>query len=248
MLAVVVLKALSLFCEAEEKSYLERTGSAGGWDVLFYIFSFLKGISLFTLMILIGTGWSSNPRPRPRRRFSWPSSPSRSSQTWPRSPSTNRATRKPLFLLVDVVCCCTVLFPIFWSIKNLQEAARTAVNRLKLTFFRQYCIVVICYIYITRVVVYALLAITSYRYMWNSVLTGELATLTFYIFIGYEFRPEKYNPYFAINEEEAAAEALKLHTATSNCEKEIEGGFKGVIRKCNLHFDAACKLLGKHPK
>ncbi|CAL9779263.1 unnamed protein product [Musa acuminata subsp. burmannicoides] len=61
MLAVVVLKALSLFCEAEEKSYLERTGSARGWDVLFYIFSFLKGISLFTLMILIGTGWSSNP-------------------------------------------------------------------------------------------------------------------------------------------------------------------------------------------
>lgn len=118
------------------------------------------------------------------------------------------ATWKLLFLLLDVVCCCTVLFPIFWSIKNLQEAA---VNRLKLTFFRQYCIVVICYIYITRVVVYALLAITSYyRYMWNSMLTGELATLTFYIFIGYEFRPEKYNPYFAINEE-AATEALELH-------------------------------------
>uniref|UniRef100_A0A2P2KWM8 Uncharacterized protein MANES_02G001900 n=1 Tax=Rhizophora mucronata TaxID=61149 RepID=A0A2P2KWM8_RHIMU len=58
MLAVVTLKALNLLCEAEDKSYIKRTGSAHGWDVLFYIFSFLKGITLFTLIVLIGTGWS----------------------------------------------------------------------------------------------------------------------------------------------------------------------------------------------
>lgn len=58
MLAVVILKALNLLCEAEDKSYIKRTGSAHGWDVLFYIFSFLKGITLFSLIVLIGTGWS----------------------------------------------------------------------------------------------------------------------------------------------------------------------------------------------
>ncbi|CAL9073827.1 unnamed protein product [Musa textilis] len=171
MLAVVVLKALSLFCEAEEKSYLERTGSARGWNVLFYIFGFLKGILVFILMILIGTGWSSNPTSKTAKKVLMAVIPiqvvanmaqvaidksGRYANDW--------ATWKLLFLLVDVVCCCAVLFPIFWSIKSLQEAARTdgkaAVNRLKLTFFRQYCIVVI-----TRVVVYALLAITSYQYM-----------------------------------------------------------------------------------
>ena len=58
MLAVLMLKALNLLCETEDKSYIKKTGTAHGWDVLFYIFSFLKGISLFTLIVLIGTGWS----------------------------------------------------------------------------------------------------------------------------------------------------------------------------------------------
>ncbi|KAJ6307897.1 hypothetical protein OIU76_017642 [Salix suchowensis] len=58
MLAVVILKTMNLLCEAEDKSYIKRTGYAHGWDVLFYIFSFLKGITLFTLIVLIGTGWS----------------------------------------------------------------------------------------------------------------------------------------------------------------------------------------------
>lgn len=225
MLAVVVLKALNLLCEAEDKSYIKRTGSAHGWDVLFYIFSFLKGITLFTLIVLIGTGWSFlKPYLQDKEKKvlmiviplqvvaniaqvaideSGPFA-----QDW--------VTWKQVFLLVDVICCCAVLFPIVWSIKNLREAARTdgkaAVNLMKLTLFRQYYIVVICYIYFTRVVVYALTTITSYRYLWTSVVAGELATLAFYVFTGYKFRPEVHNPYFVIDdeEEEAAAEALKL--------------------------------------
>ncbi|XP_059443950.1 protein CANDIDATE G-PROTEIN COUPLED RECEPTOR 7 [Corylus avellana] len=225
MLAVLILKALNLVCEAEDKSYIKRTGSAHGWDVLFYIFSFLKGITLFTLIVLIGTGWSFlKPYLQDKEKKvlmiviplqvianiaqvvideSGPFA-----QDW--------VTWKQVFLLVDVICCCAVLFPIVWSIKNLREAARTdgkaAVNLMKLTLFRQYYIVVICYIYFTRVVVYALETITSYRYLWTSVLAAELATLAFYVFTGYKFKPEAHNPYFVIDddEEEAAAEALKL--------------------------------------
>lgn len=224
MLAVVVLKAINLLCESEDKSYIEKTGSAHGWDVLFYIFSFLKGISLFTLLVLIGTGWSFlkpflQDKEKKVLMFVIPlqivaniaqvvideSGPyARDWVTW-----------KQIFLLVDVLCCCAVLFPIVWSIKNLREAARTdgkaAVNLMKLTLFRQYYVVVICYIYFTRVVVYALVTITSYRYLWTSVVAGELATLAFYVFTGYKFRPEVHNPYLVIDEdEEAAAEALKL--------------------------------------
>ncbi|KAE8657573.1 hypothetical protein F3Y22_tig00116989pilonHSYRG00349 [Hibiscus syriacus] len=32
---------------------------------------------------------------------------------------------KRVFLLFYVICCCAVLFPIVWSIKNLREAAKT---------------------------------------------------------------------------------------------------------------------------
>lgn len=225
MLAVVIMKALNLLCEAEDKSYIKRTGSAHGWDVLFYIFSFLKGITLFTLIVLIGTGWS----------FLKPYLQDREKKVLmiviPLQVVANIAqvvidetgpygqdwvTWKQIFLLVDVICCCAVLFPIVWSIKNLREAARTdgkaAVNLMKLTLFRHYYIVVICYIYFTRVVIYALETITSYRYLWTSVLAGELATLAFYVFTGYKFKPEAHNPYFAIDDEdeEVAMEQLKL--------------------------------------
>ena len=225
MLGVVIFKALNLLCEAEDKSYIKRTGSAHGWDIVFYIFSFLKGISLFTLIVLIGTGWS----------FLKPFLQDKEKKVLiiviPLQVIANIAqvvidesgpfghdwvTWKQIFLLVDVVCCCAVLFPIVWSIKNLREAARTdgkaAVNLMKLTLFRHYYVVVICYIYFTRVVVYALETITSYRYSWTSVVAAELATLAFYVFTGYKFKPEAHNPYFVIDdeEEEAAAEALKL--------------------------------------
>ncbi|KAE8655182.1 Endoglucanase 1 [Hibiscus syriacus] len=225
MLAVVILKAVNLLCEAEDKSYIKRTGSAHGWDVLFYIFSFLKGVMLFTLIVLIGTGWS----------FLKPYLQDKEKKVLmiviPLQVVANVAqividetgpfghdwmVWKQVFLLVDVVCCCAVLFPIVWSIKNLRQAAKTdgkaAVNLMKLTLFRQYYIVVICYIYFTRVVVYALVTITSYKYLWTSVVAGELATLVFYVFTGYKFKPEPHNPYFVIDdeEEEAAAEQLKL--------------------------------------
>ncbi|GJR52354.1 GPR107-like protein [Tanacetum coccineum] len=225
MLAVVVLKAFNLLCEAEDKSYIKRTGSAHGWDVLFYIFSFLKGVTLFTLIVLIGTGWS----------FLKPYLQDKEKKVLmiviPLQVVANIAqvvidesgpygqdwvTWKQVFLLVDVVCCCAVLFPIVWSIKNLREAARTdgkaAVNLMKLTLFRQYYVVVICYIYFTRVVVYALETITSYKYLWTSVVAAELATLAFYLFTGYNFKPEAHNPYFAVDDddEEAASEQLKL--------------------------------------
>ncbi|KAK8560031.1 hypothetical protein V6N13_061349 [Hibiscus sabdariffa] len=225
MLAVVILKAINLLCEAEDMSYTKRTGSAHGWDVLFYIFNFLKGVMLFTLIVLIGTGWS----------FLKPYLQDKEKKVLmiviPLQVIANVAqividetgpfghdwmVWKQVFLLVDVVCCCAVLFPIVWSIKNLREAAKTdgkaAVNLMKLTLFRQYYIVVICYIYFTRVVVYALVTITSYKYLWTSVVAGEFATLAFYVFTGYKFKPEPHNPYFVVDdeEEEAAAEQLKL--------------------------------------
>nr|GMC67018.1 protein GPR107-like [Ipomoea batatas] len=185
MLAVLIMKALNLLCETEDKSYIKRTGTAHGWDVLFYIFSFLKGITLFTLIVLIGTGWSFL------------------------KPYLQDKEKKVLIVVIPLQVVANVA-------QNLREAAKTdgkaAVNLMKLTLFRQYYIIVICYIYFTRVVVYALETITSYRYQWTSVVASELATLAFYVFTGFNFRPKTHNPYFAIDEdeEEAAAEALKL--------------------------------------
>ncbi|KAH9291335.1 hypothetical protein KI387_043473 [Taxus chinensis] len=220
---LVVMKALDLLCEAEDKSYSKRTGTAHGWDIAFYGFSFVKGVMLFTVIVLIGTGWSilkpflQEKEKRvlmiviPLQVFANIAAaviditgPSR--QGW--------VTWNQLFLLLDVICCCAVLFPIIWSIKHLREAAQTdgkaAISLMKLTLFRHYYIVVVSYIYFTRIVVFAIRTIISYQYSWTCDLTTELATVAFYIFTGYKFRPEAHNPYFRLDddEEEAAAEEV----------------------------------------
>ncbi|KAL0409841.1 UNVERIFIED_CONTAM: protein CANDIDATE G-PROTEIN COUPLED RECEPTOR 7 [Sesamum latifolium] len=55
---LVIMKALNLLCAAEDKHYVKVTGTPHGWDVLFYIFQFLRVVLLFTVIVLIGTGWS----------------------------------------------------------------------------------------------------------------------------------------------------------------------------------------------
>lgn len=215
---LVLLKALDLLSLAEDKSYIKRTGTAHGWDIAFYGFSFLKGVMLFTVIVLIGTGWSI------LKPFLQEKEKKVLMIVIPLQVFANIAavvidetgparkywvTWTQLLLLLDVICCCAVLFPIIWSIKHLREAALTdgkaARSLLKLTLFRQYYIIVVSYIYFTRIVVLALKIIISYQFSWTCDLMTELATLAFYIFTGYRFRPESHNPYFRLDDEEEEA-------------------------------------------
>ncbi|EFJ10843.1 hypothetical protein SELMODRAFT_183593 [Selaginella moellendorffii] len=221
---LLALKVLNLLAEAEDKSYIKKTGTAHGWDVIFYISGFLKGVMLFTVIVLVGTGWSflkpflQDKEKKvlmvviPLQVFANVASIV-IDETGPATKSW--FTWRQLFLLLDIICCCAILFPIVWSIKHLREAShsdgKAARNLVKLTLFRQYYIVVVTYIYFTRIVVFALTTITPYQYRWSSSFAAEAATLAFYLFTGYKFRPVVHNPYFVLDEEEeeAAQEALK---------------------------------------
>ncbi|KAK1265220.1 hypothetical protein QJS04_geneDACA017899 [Acorus gramineus] len=222
--SLVLIKALYLVCAAEDKHYIKVTGTPHGWDVLFYLFQFLKGVLLFTVIVLIGTGWS----------FLRPFLQEREKKVLmvviPLQVIDNIAaivigengpfikdfvTWKQVFLLIDVVCCCAVIFPVVWSIRSLRETSKTdgkaARNLAKLTLFRKFYIVVVGYLYFTRIVVYALREISSYKYRWVSVAAEEIAGVAFYAFLFYMFRPEEKNEYFVLDdeEEEAAQAALR---------------------------------------
>ena len=58
MLALVFFKCLSTGCEAGMFNMKRLTGTPDGWNIAFYIFSFVRGVLLFTVIVLIGTGWS----------------------------------------------------------------------------------------------------------------------------------------------------------------------------------------------
>ncbi|XWS58439.1 hypothetical protein CRYUN_Cryun08bG0033700 [Craigia yunnanensis] len=221
--ALLLFKCLKMICASEDKMYVRKTGTPHGWDVAFYIFGFFKGIMLFTVIILIETGWS----------FLKPYLQEREKQVlMTKIPlqvleniayvvisETGPATRdwmtwNQLFLLIDIACCCVVFFPIIWSIRSLREASKidgkAAKNLEKLTLFKQFYIVVIVFLYFTRIVVSAVGAFLNYRLEWMITVLEESVSLVFYAFIFYNFQPMEKNPYLLINDEEENAAAQML--------------------------------------
>ncbi|KAI3706614.1 hypothetical protein L6452_24485 [Arctium lappa] len=220
---LLVMKALNLICAAEDKHYVKVTGTPHGWDVLFYIFQFIRVVLLFTVIVLIGTGWS----------FLKPFLQEKEKKVLmiviPLQVLANVAsivigetgpfikdwvTWNQVFLLVDIICCCAIIFPIVWSIRSLRETSKTdgkaARNLAKLTLFRQFYIVVIGYLYFTRIVVFALKTIAAYKYQWVSNAAEEIASFVFYMVMFYMFRPVEKNEYFVLDDEDEEAAEMAL--------------------------------------
>lgn len=76
---------------------------------------------------------------------------------------------------------------------------------MKLTLFRQFYIMVVTYIYFTRIIVFLLAATMPYDWMWLRFLFTELATLSFYVVTGYKFKPMDDNPYLKVELEDPDA-------------------------------------------
>ena len=111
--------------------------------------------------------------------------------------------------LVDIICCCAILFPIIWSIRHLRQAAqidgKAHTNLEKLQLFRSFYIMVVVYIYFTRIIVLLMSATVPFHFIWLGDFFTELATLLFYCVTGYQFRPATHNPYLTVTQNEDSA-------------------------------------------
>ncbi|KAK5640013.1 hypothetical protein RI129_010824 [Pyrocoelia pectoralis] len=253
MAALVFLKALSLAFHGMNYHFIERLGvHLSTWAVLYYIAHLLKGTLLFVILLLIGTGWTFIKHilaPRDKRLFmvviplqvlanvaeiilEESEEGAREHHTW-----------RDIFILVDLLCCGCILFPVVWSIRHLQQASVTvgkvATSLRKLKLFQHFYIMIVCYIYFTRIVVYLLRITVPFQYGWLDEMFREMATYVFFVLTGYTFRPASHNPYFSVPDDEAE-ESLVItesgitedlvkenrHKSTSNMtevtQKEIE--------------------------
>lgn len=73
---------------------------------------------------------------------------------------------------------------------------------MKLQLFRQFYIMVIIYIYFTRIAVYLLAATIPYYLLWLGPFATETATFVFFVVTGYKFRPAIDNPYLPVRTED----------------------------------------------
>ncbi|KAK9816823.1 hypothetical protein WJX72_005424 [[Myrmecia] bisecta] len=221
MIILVAFKSLTLLSQAGMYHLIRIHGHPEGWNIAFYVFTFMRGILFFSVVVLVGTGWSymkpllAEKEKRilmvviPLQVFAEvaiiildENTPaSRSWFTW-----------RDILHLVDIICCCAILFPIVWSIKHLREASQSdgkaARSLVKLTLFRQFYVMVVSYIYFTRIVVYLLKSTMPFQYVWISDAAGELATLAFYVMTGLKFRPHANNPYFLVNDSDIDPQEL----------------------------------------
>ncbi|KAL4218634.1 hypothetical protein ACF0H5_021223 [Mactra antiquata] len=216
MLVVVFVKSLSCLFHAINYHFIQKEGiHEEAWAVLFYIAYLTRGALLFVTIILIGAGWAFIKHvlsDREKKLFliviplqildniAWiivEESEEGDSQytTW-----------KEIFILIDLLCCGAILFPVVWSIRHLQEASRAdgkeELSLTKLKLFRQFYIMVVCYIYFTRIIVYLLKMTVPFKYEWLNELFRELATILFFIITGYKFKPAADNPYLQVPTED----------------------------------------------
>lgn len=106
---------------------------------------------------------------------------------------------KDLLHLVDIVCCCAVLFPIMWNIRKLREDSefdgKAARSLVKLQQIREFYTIVVAFIWVTRIGVFVMETFVDWRYKWTVPAVNELAVLTFYVVVGTKFQPAASNPY-----------------------------------------------------
>ncbi|CAF4238032.1 unnamed protein product, partial [Rotaria magnacalcarata] len=111
-------------------------------------------------------------------------------------------TWRQICFIVDLLCCGAIIFPIVWSIRHLEQSARTdgkALSSLsKLKIFRQFYVMIVFYIYLTRIVVYIVKLTVPFRFEWLEVIFFELTTFVFFVFTAYKFQPAINNPYLAL--------------------------------------------------
>ena len=218
MCLLLVFKALALASQSGMYFLIKTHGDPEGWRYVYYAFSFARGLMLFTVIVLVGTGYNFiKPFLAPREKriimvvvplqvvsdiaqivLNEETPITRGYFAW-----------NDIFHLVDIICCCAVLFPLVWSIKRLRDTAeidgKASRNIVKLTLFRQFYVMVVAYIYFTRIVVYLLTSVLPYEYTWASNAIGELATLLFYVLTGMKFIPASNNPYLSLEQRELDA-------------------------------------------
>lgn len=203
MYILILLKCMSLLLNAVMLWRRKQTGKMGGsWDYLFYFFQTLKGVALFTVIVLLGTGWSFlkpflSERDKKILLLLLPlqvivniaiavlDETSEGNSGW--------ARWKNMLHIFDVCCCCAVLLPIVWSIKTLKDAAETdgraRRNLQRLKQFRGFYIAVVGFIYFTRILITFIDNSLPYQHTWLSQFLYEGTALMFYAYTGLKFQP-----------------------------------------------------------
>jgi hypothetical protein len=234
MALLVFLKFLSLFLESGHLYVIGKYGHGRLYaDVPYYTTLTLKGMLLFFVILLVGTGWSFiKPfMTENEKKILLIVAPlviidsiaiviedtvSEGHAAW----STWRDIRR----ILDVIACCAVLLPVVWSIRNLREATsadgKAARSLVRLRQFRAFYALLVAYIYYTRIVVPLIRSALHWRVIWVAPFIEELGTFIFYFCTGWKFRPQEENIYASLQTEDFDDISLRAELEAHDLEQQ----------------------------
>ncbi|KAL3787726.1 hypothetical protein HJC23_012152 [Cyclotella cryptica] len=243
MTMLLGLKAATTFFEAARYHYIRVNGHAEFWSAVYFTMSFIKGTFMFTVILLIGSGWSLvkpflNDK---EKKIIWAVLVLQVVDNIAVVILTQETEGEKLYEdwsallhLVDILCCCAVLIPIVWQVNSLEKsvdaqqtsqsdershlknesitgiesevpATAEAMRSIrKLKQFRSFYLLVVVYIYFTRIVVFLIATALGFRQTWLRYFITELGTLAFYTVVGFLFRPVEDNPYLEVGRNDLA--------------------------------------------
>ncbi|XP_010862140.2 protein GPR108 [Esox lucius] len=226
MAALCFTKSISLVFHSINYHFINTEGHPiEGWAVMYYITHLLKGALLFITLALIGTGWAFvkyvlSDKEKKIFMIVIPlqvlANVAYIIIESTEEGSSEYALWKEVLFLVDLICCGAILFPVVWSIRHLQEASGTdgkaAMNLEKLKLFRHYYVMIVCYIYFTRIIAILLKFTVPFQWQWCYEFLVEVSTLIFFVLTGYKFRPASNNPYLQLPQDEEDVEMDEVVT------------------------------------
>ena len=203
MYFLAIVKILTLVTNSAMLLHRQKTGEMnGGLDYIFYAVQTIKGIVLFSVILLLGTGWSLlkpflSDRDRKVLLLILPlqifvnvalaeiEEQSEGSPSW--------MWWRDMLRVLDVVCCCAVLLPLVWSIKTVKDTSgndgQAARKLSRLKQFRQFYIIAVAFIYTTRILVPYADGLLPYQHTWLSHFLYEAAAISFYTYTAIMFQP-----------------------------------------------------------
>uniref|UniRef100_A0A452E172 G protein-coupled receptor 108 n=1 Tax=Capra hircus TaxID=9925 RepID=A0A452E172_CAPHI len=242
MAALTFTKSISLLFHSINYYFINSQGHPiEGLAVMHYITHLLKGALLFITIALIGSGWAFVKyvlSDKEKKIFgiviplqvlanvAYIVIESREEG------ASDYGIWKEILFLVDLICCGTILFPVVWSIRHLQDASGTdgkgeavpgALAGLALC--TPTSLQVICYIYFTRIIAILLRVVVPFQWQWLYQLLVEGSTLAFFVLTGYKFQPARDNPYLQLPQEDE--EGMQTEQVMTDC------GFREGLSKVN---------------
>lgn len=239
MAALAFTKSISLLFHSTNYYFINSQGHPiEGLAVMHYITHLLKGALLFITIALIGSGWAFIKyvlSDKEKKIFgiviplqvlanvAYIVMESREKG------ASDYGLWKEILFLVDLICCGAILFPVVWSIRHLQDGSGTdgkvTVNLAKLKLFRHYYVMVICYVYFTRIIAILLRVAVPFQWQWLCQVLVEGSTLAFFVLTGYKFQPARDNPYLQLPQEDE--EDIQMEQVMT------DSGFREGLSKVN---------------